>query len=68
MHNVMHAIVQLYMTLSDCVARCNCASGVLDAYVCMSQLSEDAEASCVSYGYTAMIHSRVMLRHDHKLG
>ena len=43
----------------DCVARCNCASGVLDAYVCHeSQLSEDVEASCVSYGYTAMIHSQ----------
>ncbi len=30
------------------------------AYVCMSQLSEDVKASCVSYGHTSTIHSRFM--------
>ncbi len=48
MHDVMHVIV-LYMTQStDCI----CASGVINAYVCMSQLSEDVTASSVSYSHT----------------
>ncbi len=38
------------------------------AYVCMSQLSEDVKASCVSYGHTSTIHSRGVLVHDHKPG
>ena len=64
MHDVMHAIV-LYITQSVCVAHCNCASGMFNAYVCMSQLSENVKASCVSYVYTSVIHSRVLLLHDH---
>ena len=44
MHDVMHVIV-LYMTL-------NCASGVFNAYACMSQLSEDVKALSVSYIHT----------------
>ncbi len=43
MHDVMHAIV-VYMTHSECVAHCNCASGVLNAYVCMS----DTQSSSVA--------------------
>ncbi len=45
MHDVMHVIV-LYMTQSVCMAL------TLNAYVCMSQLSEDVTASSVSYSHT----------------
>ena len=63
MHDVMHAIV-LYMTLSDYIlhtAIVHLESDLTDAYVCMTQLSEDVKTSCVSYDHTSVIHSRVLL-------
>ena len=55
MHDVMHAIV-LYITQSVCVAHCNCASGMFNAYVCMSQLSENVKASCESIMCKLRLH------------
>ncbi len=43
MHNVMNAIIVLYCIWSPCFIR------YCSQLFCMSQLSEDVNASCVSY-------------------